>query len=108
CKRKSLRQGSFMSLSRRYFLQHSISAALFAAASSINASPTTQTSFFDYPFKLGVASGDPLPDSVVLWTRLAPAPYEDSALPSVPIIVEWEISRDPRLKKILRRGRTLA
>ena len=26
------------------------------------------------PFTLGVASGDPLPDSVVLWTRLAPAP----------------------------------
>src|SRR5689334_22722042 len=28
------------------------------------------------PFTLGVASGDPLPDSVVLWTRLAPSPYE--------------------------------
>ncbi|MGV3541119.1 MAG: PhoD-like phosphatase N-terminal domain-containing protein [Rufibacter sp.] len=27
-----------------------------------------------YPFKLGVASGEPLPDGVVLWTRLAPAP----------------------------------
>ncbi|MGH9767893.1 MAG: PhoD-like phosphatase N-terminal domain-containing protein, partial [Blastocatellia bacterium] len=26
------------------------------------------------PFSLGVASGDPLPDSVVLWTRLAPDP----------------------------------
>ena len=28
----------------------------------------------DYPFKLGVASGEPLPDGFVLWTRLAPAP----------------------------------
>src|SRR5215213_3957648 len=26
------------------------------------------------PFQLGVASGDPLPDSVVLWTRLAVDP----------------------------------
>jgi alkaline phosphatase D len=26
------------------------------------------------PFTLGVASGDPLPDGVVLWTRLAPEP----------------------------------
>ena len=26
------------------------------------------------PFTLGVASGDPLPDSVILWTRLAPDP----------------------------------
>jgi PhoD-like phosphatase, N-terminal domain len=30
--------------------------------------------FSDYPFSLGVASGDPLPDGVVLWTRLAPEP----------------------------------
>ena len=26
------------------------------------------------PFSLGVASGDPAPDGVVLWTRLAPDP----------------------------------
>ena len=28
--------------------------------------------FDAYPFSLGVASGDPLPDGIVLWTRLAP------------------------------------
>jgi hypothetical protein len=28
----------------------------------------------DYPLKLGIASGDPAPDGVVLWTRLAPDP----------------------------------
>ncbi|MEU2516877.1 PhoD-like phosphatase N-terminal domain-containing protein, partial [Streptomyces syringium] len=34
------------------------------------------------PFMLGVASGDPWPDSVVLWTRLAPSPYEpDGGMP---------------------------
>src|SRR5262245_35727299 len=27
-----------------------------------------------YPFQLGVASGEPSPNGVVLWTRLAPAP----------------------------------
>jgi phosphodiesterase/alkaline phosphatase D-like protein len=27
------------------------------------------------PFTLGVASGDPQPDGVVLWTRLAPEPF---------------------------------
>ena len=36
----------------------------------VNAAPK----FSDYPFTLGVASGDPLSDSVVLWTRLAPDP----------------------------------
>src|ERR671910_3760857 len=29
------------------------------------------------PFTLGVASGDPLPDRVVLWTRLAPEPLAE-------------------------------
>ncbi len=32
--------------------------------------------FIDYPFQLGVASGDPLPDGFVIWTRLAPRPLE--------------------------------
>ena len=27
-----------------------------------------------YPFRLGVASGEPLPDGVVLWTRLSTEP----------------------------------
>ena len=30
------------------------------------------------PFTLGVASGDPSPDGVVLWTRLAPDPLHSS------------------------------
>ena len=31
------------------------------------------------PFTLGVASGDPLPDGVVIWTRLAPSPLTMTA-----------------------------
>ncbi len=38
------------------------------------ASPTAATSFGANPFTLGVASGNPGPGTVVLWTRLAPAP----------------------------------
>jgi len=34
------------------------------------------------PFQLGVASGDPLPESVILWTRLAPKPLDlDGGMP---------------------------
>jgi phosphodiesterase/alkaline phosphatase D-like protein len=36
-----------------------------------------QPKFSAYPFSLGVASGDPLPDSVVLWTRVAPEPLAE-------------------------------
>ncbi|HWE76383.1 MAG TPA: PhoD-like phosphatase N-terminal domain-containing protein [Stellaceae bacterium] len=34
------------------------------------------------PFGLGIASGDPMPDGFVLWTRLAPEPLSpDPATP---------------------------
>ncbi|MCZ9345539.1 PhoD-like phosphatase N-terminal domain-containing protein, partial [Streptomyces sp. TRM76130] len=33
-------------------------------------------------FSLGVASGDPLPDGVVLWTRLAPDPLAGGGMPA--------------------------
>ena len=36
------------------------------------------------PFTLGVASGDPLPDGVVLWTRLALDPLADDGLGGMP------------------------
>lgn len=32
------------------------------------------------PFTLGVASGDPTSDGVVLWTRLAPDPFAQDGL----------------------------
>src|SRR5439155_2317915 len=59
------------------------------------------------PFTLGVASGDPLPDSVVLWTRLAPKPLADDGLGGVPnrvIPVEWQIAEDEKFTKIVQHG----
>jgi alkaline phosphatase D len=41
--------------------------------------------FTDYPFALGVASGDPAPDGFVIWTRLCPAlPSSITACPARP------------------------
>lgn len=58
------------------------------------------------PFTLGVASGYPQPNGVVLWTRLAPALFEpgnglprDAAIP-----VQWEIARDAAMKQIVANG----
>jgi alkaline phosphatase D len=53
-----------------------------------------------YPFALGVASGNPRADAVVLWTRLAPEPLaQDPArpggMPASPVAVQWEIAGDP-------------
>lgn len=47
------------------------------------------------PFTLGIASGDPLPDSVILWTRLAPTPdVGDGGMPDEPFMVTWEVAAD--------------
>ena len=49
-------------------------------------------------FALGVASGSPRPDSIVLWTRLVGAELPES------VPVAWEIARDERFKDIAARG----
>ena len=54
--------------------------------------------FESYPFSLGVASGDPLPDGIVLWTRLAPKPLEGGGMPMNIVEVGWEIARDRRFQ----------
>jgi PhoD-like phosphatase, N-terminal domain/PhoD-like phosphatase len=62
------------------------------------------------PFTLGVASGDPLPDGVVLWTRLAPEPLTaDGGLGGAGnLAVGWEIAHDEGMRRVVRRGRAVA
>src|SRR6187549_1928701 len=55
--------------------------------------------FDAYPFTLGVASGDPLPDGIVLWTRLAPKPVLGGGMPDRIVPVEWEIALDDRFHR---------
>ncbi|MCC5950781.1 MAG: alkaline phosphatase D family protein [Acidimicrobiia bacterium] len=61
-----------------------------------------------YPFTLGVGSGDPLPDGVVLWTRLAPDPIGGGGLPNEPISVLWEVATDPDFDEVINRTGALA
>ncbi len=57
------------------------------------------------PFTLGVASGDPIPDSVILWTRLAPAPeLPDGGMPAEVFAVAWEVATDEEFTTIVRSG----
>ncbi len=63
------------------------------------------------PFSLGVASGDPMPDGVVLWTRLAPDPFAADGLggmPDRPVRVHYEVATDERFRKVVRRGSVVA
>jgi alkaline phosphatase D len=60
------------------------------------------------PFTLGVASGDPLSNAVVIWTRLAPDPLHGGGMPPQPAEVEWQVALDERMQRVVRRGVALA
>lgn len=56
------------------------------------------------PFTLGIASGDPQPDSVLLWTRLAPEPLAaEQDLPDI-VEVRWTVAEDPELRRVVASG----
>jgi alkaline phosphatase D len=96
-------------LDRRRFLALSGAAAVTGvvagAAPALAARPLTDL------FRLGVASGDPLPDGVVLWTRLAPDPTAadgSGGMPQRDVPVQWEVAEDPGFRTVVRRGALLA
>ena len=67
-----------------------------------------QPTLSGYPFSLGVASGDPLPDSVVLWTRLAPSPLDGGGMPPDLVPVQWQVSANERMSQIVKSGTVIA
>jgi alkaline phosphatase D len=80
-------------------------AALFSPRLSSDTRPATAVRFDSYPFKLGIASGQPRPDSVVIWTRLAPEPTQPSGgLPPAPVAVRWEVAEDAAFAKPVQHG----
>lgn len=60
------------------------------------------------PFTLGVASGDPTPEAVVLWTRLALDPDNGGGMPAQDVPVSWEIASDDAMKKVVTSGEAVA
>ncbi len=70
--------------------------------------PVTTVAFSGTPFTLGVASGDPLPDSIVLWTRLAPIPEAGGGMPPVPVEVRWELASDDAFGETVQSGTAVA
>ena len=52
----------------------------------------------------GVASGDPLPDSVIIWTRVTP----DAAYPDVPVPVSFGVFEDAAMERPVKYGQGYA
>ena len=98
------------SIDRRTFIKLSgaSAAALIFGAGPFTEKATAQPRFSDYPFSLGISSGDPLSDGVVLWTRLAPDPLNGGGMPDRKIPVQWQVATDERFGNIVREGTEFA
>jgi alkaline phosphatase D len=92
---------------RRIFLAQS--ARLIALAASTAVCPIGAVARTDaYPFSLGVASGSPRPNSIVLWTRILPDPLNADSVAPLPMVVQWEIAEDDAFRKITAKGSATA
>ena len=96
-------------MDRRAFLGMGVmGAASLALGAGVLSGNKAQAAFPSYPFKLGVASEDPLPDGVVLWTRLAPYPLQGGGMPRSDVAVRYEVSEDSGFRQIVRTGTAIA
>ncbi|GHF31615.1 phosphodiesterase/alkaline phosphatase D [Streptomyces mashuensis] len=60
-------------------------------------------------FLHGVASGDPLPDGVLLWTRVTPTPDAVPGSGRGPAVdVAWQVAEDAGFAKVVAQGSTTA
>lgn len=95
-------------INRRDFLKKTAVALTGLGLYSVFPSIGLSSKSLKYPFQLGIASGDPLPNGVVLWTRLAPRPLLGGGMPTEPVEVNWEISEDPAFNRIFKKGTAIA
>lgn len=96
-------------MSRRSFVTGTASfvAAAFISNRALGATQGNPT-FASYPFTLGVASGDPEPDGVVIWTRLAPKPLEGGGMGRDSVRVAWQVAEDEAMTRVVRSGTAVA
>lgn len=96
-------------MDRRLFLTDLSRYAALAAVVPNVWRVTNRPRFADDPFQLGVASGDPTSTGGVLWTRLAPRPFEpDGGMDGTRTVVSWEVADDDQFKTVVKKGRATA
>ncbi|MEP7244943.1 MAG: alkaline phosphatase D family protein [Gammaproteobacteria bacterium] len=89
--------------SRRTFLAASLSLA--GAACTPLRRVDAARKFSSDPFTLGIASGYPTSDGIVLWTRLVPEPLTpDGGMRDSVVPVQWEIATDEKMTAVIRKG----
>lgn len=94
-------------LPRRSFIANAATAAAFLATFHLvgGRAEARQVTRDTDPFVYGVASGDPLPDRIIIWTRVTPSA---DAVPGsglgAPTRCAWQVARDAAFRQIVRRG----
>ena len=92
-------------MDRRSFLRLGVGGAALLAAQPVLGRDPALAQPAPGPFGHGVASGDPRPDAVVLWTRVTPT---DEATPGSGLGaatgVRWEVATDDAFTAVLRSG----
>ncbi len=83
-----------MPLSRRFF------GGALATTAFLHRGLEAQSPASPAVFAHGVASGDPLADRVILWTRVTPSSPDDL------LSVEWQIASDAAMRNVLQHGVT--
>ena len=84
-----------MKISRRLLLKLlAASTASIVVSSGLNGCVSDSSSQNDVAFDYGIASGDPLIDSVIIWTRITTLKQEST-------IVGWEVSTDPAFTQLV-------
>lgn len=108
------------SLDRRTFLLGSVATGvswtriasgqgMATPDASPRATAVTDIALTENPFTLGIASGEPAPDGMVLWTRLAPRPFDSGGgMPAASVSVAFEIANDERFTDIVQQGTAVA
>ena len=87
-------------LKRRNFIKGALAASGSIAISTPLQAMTRPQLPSSVSFDYGVASGDPLRDAVILWTRATPL----DSNPTGPVTVTWELAEDAAFTNVLRRG----
>ena len=102
-----------MPLSRREFLIDGLATGAFSPVLGSAGHRGLGGKHSGYPFQHGVASGDPLTDAIILWTRVTPARTSSasgySSVPGYPSVMgyQWLVATDRSLKDVVASGEGL-
>ncbi|WP_156464563.1 alkaline phosphatase D family protein [Aeromicrobium sp. Root495] len=92
-------------LTRRDVIVGGLGATAAAGIATVATWPSPAPGAQHHRFQHGVASGDPLPTAVVLWTRITPIP---GARPGSgrggSTAVTWQVAADPAFARLVRSG----